>query len=155
MLFEQDLDRNLLQLCFDLNNNYYSHGAYTHKIINEKKRRDIHVADVRDRVVHRLLYNYLVPIVDPKFDYDVWSCRPGKGLHACLMRTQQLLQKYPSAWVWRADITKFFDNIDKNKLKKIMRRYFSDEVALSLLDIVIDSYNYQTDRQTEVFQLAI
>lgn len=49
----------------------YEHGVYGYKIVNEKKRRDIAVAGVRDRIVHRLLYDYLVAICDKNFDYDV------------------------------------------------------------------------------------
>lgn len=111
-LFESELERNLLQLCADLNSDTYKHGDYNHRIVNEKKRRDIAVATVRDRVVHRMLYDYLVPLVDPKLDYDVWSCRKGKGLHQALLRTQTLTNKYSHDWVWRADIAKFFDNVD-------------------------------------------
>jgi hypothetical protein len=82
--FEAELERNLLVLCAEINNGSYLHGGYNHRIVNEKKRRDIAVATVRDRVVHRLLYDYLVPIVDPKLDYDVWLCCTGKGLHVAL-----------------------------------------------------------------------
>jgi RNA-directed DNA polymerase len=60
--FEAELETNLLRLCADIYNGSYQHGAYNHRIINEKKRRDIAVATVRDRVVHRLLYDYLVPL---------------------------------------------------------------------------------------------
>ncbi len=146
--FEADLERNLLQLCADLNTSRYQHGGYSHRIVNEKKRRDIAVASVRDRVVHRLLYDYLVPLVDPRLDYDVWSCRQGKGLHRALRRTQSLLQSYDHGWVWRADITKFFDNVDHAVLRDCLRRFVSDTKALELLDKVIGGYchNGQTNR---------
>ena len=86
-IFENDLEYNLLRLCADLNSGVYEHGGYHHRIVNEKKRRDIAVASVRDRVVHRLLYDYLVPLLDTRLDHDVWSCRRDKGLHKSLMRT--------------------------------------------------------------------
>jgi retron-type reverse transcriptase len=163
MEFEYNLEYNLLRLCADLNSDNYQHGSYTHKIVNEKKRRDIHVAEVRDRVVHRLVYDYLVPIVDSKFDYDVWSCRKGKGLYSALVRTQQLLSKYPNAWVWRADVTKFFDSVHKPNMEQMLRRHVSDKAALCLLGIVIDSYDYSEARsqkpearsQKQAYQLAI
>lgn len=100
--FEAELEDNLLKLCADLNSGRYKHGNYSHKIVNEKKRRDIHVASVHDRVVHRLIYDYLVPIFDSSFDYDVWSCRTGKGLHGCLDRIADLSARYPISYVWRA-----------------------------------------------------
>ncbi|MEK7059793.1 MAG: reverse transcriptase domain-containing protein, partial [Patescibacteria group bacterium] len=140
MIFEYELERNLLLLCSDLNHGSYQHGGYSHRIINEKKRRDIAVASVRDRVVHRLLYDYLVPLVDPKLDYDVWSCRVSKGLHQALARTAELTTKYSHTWGWRADISKFFDNVDHQVLKSCIARYVEDKKVLYLFDLVIDSY---------------
>ena len=138
--FEQDLEYNLLRLCADLNAGSYEHGGYHHRIVNEKKRRDIAVASVRDRVVHRLLYDYLTPIVDPKLDYDVWSCRQNKGLHKALRRTQHLLHSYSHGWVWRADISKFFDHVEHDVLRACLIRLTSDKSAHQLLDTVISSY---------------
>jgi len=148
-VFEAELERNLLLLCADLHNGQYRHGSYNHRIVNEKKRRDIAVASVRDRVVHRLLYDYLVPLIDPKLDYDVWSCRKNKGLHQALLRTKHLLTKYSHAWVWRADISKFFDNVDQSTLGTCLERYVNDKKALNLFDKVIESYASQLDRQTD------
>lgn len=139
--FESNLERNLFELQAELENGSYTHGGYTHKIISEKKRRDIYVVGVRDRVVHRLLYNYLVPIVEPRLDYDVWSCRAGKGLQACLERMQSLVIKHPQAWVWRTDIQKFFDSIDRPKLKILLHELVKDSQAQRLLNIVVDSHH--------------
>lgn len=143
--FEQGLEYNLLRLCADLNTGIYEHGGYHHRIVNEKKRRDIAVANVRDRVVHRLLYDYLVPLVDPRLDYDVWSCRQGKGLHEALKRTHQLLHIYSHGWVWRADISKFFDHIDHTVLKEGLLRFTSDKTTQELLDKVLGSYMHNEE----------
>ena len=142
MAFEGELEHNLLKLCADINGNSYTPDPYNHRIVNQKKRRDIAVASVRDRVVHRLLYDYLVPLVDNRLDYDVWSCRSGKGLHAGLLRVKGLMDKYSSCYVWRGDIAKFFDNVDHRKLKECLSRFVSDEKAKELLDRVIDSYSH-------------
>jgi len=140
LLFESDLELNLLRLCAELNDGRYQHGDYDHKIVHEKKRRDIAVARVRDRVVHRMLYDYLLFRVDKRLDYDVWSCRQGKGLHAALDRTAQMVDKHAGGWVWRADITKFFDNVDHAILRSCLKRVVPDEEAMNILDTVISSY---------------
>lgn len=106
--FESELETNLFDLARDLQTGQYHHGSYMHKIVHEKKRRDIYVASVRDRVVHRIVYDHLMPIVNPRLDDDVWSCRPGKGLHGALQRTQQLSYRYAGMWVYRADVRNFF-----------------------------------------------
>ena len=140
-VFEANLEDNLLRLSYDLSTGNYLHGAYAHKIVNEKKRRDIFVASVRDRVVHRLLYDYLVPLFDRRFDYDVWSCRKGKGLHAALRRVSFLKKKHPGAYLWRADIKKFFDHVDHAALKSCLHRVVTDSYALRLCDETIDSFS--------------
>lgn len=138
--FEANLEMELLRLAYELNTGTYHHEGYSHKIVNEKKRRDIYVASVRDRVVHRLLYDYMQPIFNPRFDPDVWSCRPGKGLYGALARTQALSRRYASGWVYRADVRKFFDNVDQAVLCRSIARCVHDKKALWLIDEVLTSY---------------
>jgi hypothetical protein len=52
--FEGDLLDNIVSLARTLQASGYTHGPYAHMIVNDNKRRDIAVASVRDRVVHRL-----------------------------------------------------------------------------------------------------
>jgi RNA-directed DNA polymerase len=151
--YEANLENNLINLCLALNNGSYRHGGYDHKILSDKKRRDIAVATVEDRVVHRLLYDFLVQKVDKCFDPDVWSGRKDKGLHKSLTRIASLADKYPDYYVWRADIEKFFDNVDHNILRNWLSRFVTDGKTKNLLDKVIDSYIHNGVSQG--YQLAI
>src|SRR3990167_7988871 len=139
--FEYELENNLWQLHHELTAGSYRHRGYTHFVVHDTKPRLIAVANVRDRVVHRLLYDYLVPIWDKTFIYDAWSCRKGKGLHRAIERAQSFMRRYPDAWLWRADIKKLFDSVDKNKLKLLLRKRINDPTALRILDKTIDSYS--------------
>ncbi len=138
--FQYYLEKNLLELHKDLNNGTYQHGVYKCFIVCDNKRREISVAPIRDRVVHRLLYDYLVPIWDKTFIYDAWSCRKGKGLLGAIERTQFFLQKHPHSFIWKADIKKFFDNVNHQKLLEILSFRIKDSRALNLLREVINSY---------------
>ena len=131
------LEANLHELCHDLDRNRYRHGGYNTFEVTDSKRRRIMAAGIRDRVVHRLLYDYLVPIFDPRFIYDAWSCRKGKGLLAAIERAQELSRNYPHAWVWRADISKFFESVDRSVLWRLILRRVKNERALLLLHEVI------------------
>lgn len=84
--FEYHLERNLHQLSRDLQNGTYHHRPYFQISVLDKKRRNIAVASVRDRIVHRWIYDYLYQKWDRRLDPDVWSSRKGKGLTACLKR---------------------------------------------------------------------
>ncbi len=139
--FSYNLEQNLCDLFFDLNNDRYRHGGYQKFIVTDNKRREIKVASIRDRVVHRLLYEYLHEIYDKTFIYDVWSCRKGKGLLGAIERTQKFLLKYRNNFVWRADIKKFFNNIGQPTLLKILSLKIKDDRAMKILKEVIASYS--------------
>ena len=153
--FAFGLESYLAQLSSQLTDRSYKHGTYRQISLTEKKRRDLAVASVRDRVVHRLLYDHLLPIFDSGFDPDVWSCRTGKGLHKCLDRSQKLLRKHKASYVWRADITKFFDTVDQQVLLKCLnRRIDHDKTAIWLCREVIDSYSVKPARGIPIGNLT-
>jgi len=147
--FQYYLEDNLWRLYLDLYQNTYRHGPYRRFTIKENKRRDLAVAAIRDRVIHRLLYEYLVPIYNKIFIYDVWSCRKNKGLLGAIERTQVLLKKYSGGFIWRADIAKFFDNVNKNTLINIISRKIKNETALNLIKKVVASYGRGRDNERE------
>ena len=62
--FQYNLDEELHTLRKVLNNSTYKHEGYRKFTVTDNKKREISVASVRDRVVHRLLYDYLVGILD-------------------------------------------------------------------------------------------
>lgn len=86
------------------------------------------------------MYDYLVGIFDKTFIFDVWSCRKDKGLMGAIDRAQLFIKKYANGFVWRADIRKFFDNVDHDILFQLLKRKIRDEKALFLLKEIIDSF---------------
>ncbi len=91
--FQYYLEKNLLGLFNDLDSGNYHHGTYRKFIVNDNKRREISVASIRDRVVHRLVYDFLEKIYDKTFIYDAWSCRKNKGLLGAIKRTSYFLKR--------------------------------------------------------------
>jgi len=147
--FQFYLEKNLFELQRDLDSGRYRHGAYRKFTVCDNKRREISVSGIRDRVVHRLLYDYLVPIFDKTFIYDAWSCRTGKGLLGAIERAQEFLRKNPRAYVWRGDVRKFFDSVDQAVLVKLIQRKVSDPKALWLIWEVIGSFpTVQRERES-------
>lgn len=138
--FQFYLEKNLFSLHKDLNRGTYRHGSYRIFTVCDNKKRTISVAPIRDRVVHRLIYDCLVPIFDKTFIYDAWSCRKGKGLLACIERTQVFLKKNPQAYVWRADIKKFFDSVDRKTLLDLVFRKVKCSKAQWLIREVVNSF---------------
>jgi RNA-directed DNA polymerase len=137
--FRYDLEANLRALSEEAVGEY-RHGSYATFTVRDPKCRLIAVAPIRDRLIHRLLYENLVARFDDVFLYDVWSCRQEKGLLRAIHRAQAFLHSFPRSWVWRADIARFFESVDHALLRRCLRRRVTDERTWFLLDQVIDSY---------------
>lgn len=139
--FKYFLEKNLYQLHIELENGNYNHGNYySFKVFDNKPRR-VSVAGIRDRVVHRLVYEYLVDIYDKRFIFDVYSNRKEKGLLKAIARVQKFLRGYSKCYIWRADIKKFFDNVDHEILLNLLFLKIFNTKARSLLKKIVKSYS--------------
>ena len=139
--FSYNIEVELVQLHKDLANGSYKHGSYRYFEVIDNKKRTIVVAQFRDRVVHRLLYDYLIAMYDKTFIFDAWSCRKNKGLHGAIDRAQSLLNRNQNAFIWRSDISKFFDSVDQRVLFQLLQRRIKDPIAIILIEKVISSYH--------------
>ncbi len=147
--YQYYLEKNILELYGRLNDGNYQHGGYRSFWVSDSKRRKIAVASIDDRIVHRLLYEFLVSIFDKTFIYDAWSCRKNKGIVGAIDRAQEFSYKYKDGYFWKADIKKFFDYVDHENLRQFLFRRVGCENAKRLLNEVISSYGLERERERE------
>jgi retron-type reverse transcriptase len=126
-LFEWNLEENIFKLHRDLKNKIYKHGAYHSFKIRDPKLRDIHKAQVRDRILHHAIFQVLNPIFEPGFISASFSCREGYGTHKGVQYLQDTLRKATqngrvSCFALKCDIKKFFDTIDHDILIEILEK---------------------------------
>ena len=143
--FERNLMANVISLHQDLKNKTYKHSLYKAFRISDPKPRDIHKAQVRDRLLHHAIYRTLYPYFDKKFIHDSYSCRINKGTHKAIERFRTFSRKVSknntrTCFVLKCDIRKFFANIDHQTLKSILSKRHFDTDILQLLYTVIDSF---------------
>ena len=143
--FELRLMDNLLSLHEDLKNKTYRHGEYHHFVISDPKRRDIHKASVRDRVLHHAIYRILYPFFDRTFIADSYSCRVGKGTHRAIRRFEVFTRKVSKnhtkqCYILKCDIRKFFASIDHAILLQVLEKRIEDSDIVWLLTNVITSF---------------
>lgn len=143
--FEVRLMENVLVLHKDLAKKMYMHGGYIAFTISDPKRRDIHKASVRDRLLHHAIYRVLYSFFDKTFTADSYSCRNNKGTHKAMKRFETFGRKVGrnytrTCWVLKCDIRKFFASIDQQILLGILRGYIRDENIVWLLERVIVSF---------------
>lgn len=148
-IYARNLMDNIVGLHDELVNKKYKHSGYKSFYINDPKRRLIHKASVRDRLLHHAVYRILYPFFDKTFIVDSFSCRNEKGTHKAIRRFRNLAFRVSknhtrTCWVLKCDIKKFFASINHEILLAILREYIPDQNILWLLQNVIFSFHTQS-----------
>lgn len=119
----------------------YTFGPYRTFTVREKKFRDVVDAPMKDRIVHWMLYRYLLPIWQPRFIHDTFGNLPGRGTHAAVKRLADFCRRPGNAWALQLDISKYFYSIPHSTLKARVLRYIGDQRIRRLLVNLIDSWS--------------
>lgn len=144
--FAAHLSDNLLDILHELQHGIYVHGEYEEYVICDPKKRVIHKASVKDRVVHRCIYNALYTYFDRRYIHDSYSCRVGYGTHKAYVRFRHFVntvsKNYTAqCYILKFDIKKCFESIDATLLKSIFAKHIKDEKLVALVCAVIDSFS--------------
>lgn len=140
--FETNLERNLMDLYYDLINNTYSPGKSIMFVITMPKFREVWAANFRDRVVHHILYNRYAKHFYRRFIYDSYACIPEKGTLRAANRIQHFIRCVTKnhtepAWFLKADIANFFVTIDKSILDTLLMKHIKDSWWIKLTRIIL------------------
>ncbi len=143
--FGRKLEENIFELQADLINGRYQHGSYEPFIVHDPKRRQIHKAPVRDRLLHQAIVDIVEPFFERQFIFDSFSCRKGKGTHAGIKRLRQFLRQASAnntqtVYALKCDVRQFFASVDHAKLLNLLSIQIRDEKLRTLLNKVIDSF---------------
>ena len=143
--FSMKLSENLSALSEAILAGKYVHGGYERFVVNDPKRRDIHKASVRDRIVHRAVYRALYSNFENSFIYDSYSSRKGFGTHRALKRYEEFSRKVTknfkqSAWVLKLDIRKFFASVNQEILLNILSKRIKCPKTFSIVSMVVKSF---------------
>lgn len=147
--FELLLEDNIFSLWEELKAQTYRHSYYTSFYVNDSKRRHIHKAIVRDRLVHHAVFRALYPIFNQGFIFDSYSCRLNKGTHRAVKQLKNFLRKASknnrqTAYILKCDISRFFDSVDHRVLLALIQKKITDERAFWLIREIVESFNQQT-----------
>ena len=149
--YAANLNANLQQLHQELTSGTYQHGRYEPFLICDPKRRQIHKASVRDRVVHQAIVSAIERPFEQAFIHDSYSCRVGKGTHAGVRRLRQMLRRASrnntrQVFAVKCDVQKYFASIDHEIFLRLIERRISDEQVLELVREVLLSHGAEIGR---------
>lgn len=143
--FGEDPLRYLVTIQERLRSRSYTFGPYKTFTVQEKKFRHVVDAPMKDRVVHWMLYQYLLPIWERRFICDTYGNLPERGTHAAVNRLAQFCRAKDTRWVLQLDVSKYFYSVNHEILKSRVLRYIGDHDIRRLLISLIDSFH--TDGQ--------
>lgn len=144
MNFELHLEDNLFCLYEDLHNGVYKHSSYKYFQVFDNKKRDIYKAEVRDRVVHQIIFDYLLLLFEPEFISDSYASRVNKGQYKAINTFRYFIKlthnNYKSCFVLKCDVRKYFESIDQNTLLNLIKEKIVCEKTLKIIKEIISRH---------------
>lgn len=110
----------------------YKHSGYTEFYVTEPKQRRIEKSRYIDRIVHRwYVDNFLKEYFVKSFINTSYACIENKGMHKACLDVQNAMKHCKRVWnnyyIIKMDVAKYFQNIDKQILYKLLERKIKDK----------------------------
>lgn len=144
--FNYEKDKNLIILQSQLINGTFKFDPYQYMVITDKKKRVVHAPSFKDKIIHHIVNNKLLPYVTTRFIKNSFSCIEYRGnLNAVkqLQKNMRITKRLygENARYIKIDISKFFYTINRNVLKERLTYVIKDNNILNLMYKLIDSHN--------------
>lgn len=142
--FEKNREENIKKVQeFALSSEFHT-SPYKTKTIFEPKERLIYVLPYApDRIVQHAVLNVFMPYYLKMFDYDSYSCIPGRGQTLASRRTMEFVRRYK--WCYESDIRHCFPSINHDILSDMHHEKFRDKKFLEVNDKIIYSIDGETN----------
>ncbi|MFH1972256.1 MAG: reverse transcriptase domain-containing protein [archaeon] len=142
--FKRNLKNNLSLLHSELIFHIYRPKPLVNFIIRDPKTRKISKSIFRDRVIHHALYSIIAPIFEKGFILDSYANQINKGSLKAIERFDYFKRKVTNnniskAYVLKADIKKYFENINHKILFEIIQKKIKDSRVLWLIKIILQN----------------
>jgi group II intron reverse transcriptase/maturase len=95
--------------------------------------RPLGIPTFEDKVLQRAVVMLLEAIYEQDFLDCSYGFRPGRSAHQAIEALRNHAMNVNGGWIIEVDIRKFFDTIDKNKLREILSHRVRDGVVMRLI----------------------
>jgi len=135
--YERDLEGNLQSLI----DRAKSADAYRAPAVrrvyipkgNGRQKRPIGIPTLEDKVLQRAVVMALEPVYEQDFLECSYGFRPGRSAHQALEDLRNQLMKMGGGWVLEVDISNYFDTVEHEHLREMLRKRIRDGVLLRLI----------------------
>lgn len=150
--FDVDAMKYLVSIQQRLRDDTFRFGPYRYFEVVDKKRRDVVDSPMKDRVVHRMIYDHLAPRWNQRFIHDSYGNIKGKGTLKAVQRAAEFARKPCNRYALQLDISKFFYSVPHDVLLDAVLQHEGDQRIRDLLIRLVDSF-YTDDRYDALFAL--
>lgn len=134
--YAERLDENLLSLLDRVKSGTYRAPPVRRVHIPKgdgSQTRPIGIPTFEDKVLQRAVAMLLGAIYEEDFADFSYGFRPGRSAHQALEDLRDGMMAMSGGWIVEVDVRKFFDTVDHERLREIVRRRVRDGVILRLI----------------------
>jgi RNA-directed DNA polymerase len=96
-------------------------------------RRPIGTPAFEDKIVQRAVARRLAALYEPDFRDCSYGCRPGRSPHQALHARRERCMQEGIGWIVAADVSGYFDSIDRTRLREVLRQRVNDGRIMRLI----------------------
>jgi group II intron reverse transcriptase/maturase len=135
-VYAANLEQNLLTLVDQLKSGLYRAPPVRRHYIDKAdgSKRGLGIPCFADKVAQRAIVLLLEPIYEQDFLDCSFGFRPQRNAHQALQAVRTAIMARSGRWVLDVDLRKYFDSIDRAKLREVLDRRVTDGVVRRLID---------------------
>jgi RNA-directed DNA polymerase len=133
--YEKDLEANLIDLHERLRTRTYVAPPIKRVWIDKDngKKRPIGLTEIEDKIVQKAVSMRMGAVFEQDFLPLSYGFREGCNAHDALAYLREQCMRHGIGWIYDADITGFFDNLDWGWLRTFIQRRINDGGILRLI----------------------
>lgn len=131
-----ELENNLKSLMCRMKSGRYKAPSIRRVYIPKPdgSKRSLGITTFEDKIAQRAIVMLLEPIYEQIFKNFSFGFRPKRSAHDALRSLRNNIMDNGGRWIIDVDISKYFDTIDKTRLREFLNRKVTDGVVRKLID---------------------